>query len=328
MAISGSGSAASRVAILVLAVILVAAGCKAPPPAAHPDVDRESRLPADVVKRTPETDRHPPILHSPDYEPPVPLPYPISTAGAEDCPVISPDGKTLYFFFTPDVRVPPEKQLLDSVTGTYVSYRTGDDWSKPERVWLNHPGELSLDSTLCVVGTEMWFCTARAGYEGVTMFTAELVDGSWSNWRYVGDRLMAELQVGEVWRHGDELYFHSDRAGGMGGLDIWVTTWEDGWWSDPVHLSAVNTTSSEGFPFVTADGSELWFTRTHKGSPALFRAPRLAGGSWGSPELIISQFAGGCTLDDAGNIYFCHHHFEDGQMIEADIYVAYRKDTP
>ncbi len=43
------------------------------------------------------------------------------------------------------------------------------------------------------------------------------------------------------------------------------------------------------------------------------------------PELIVSQFAGEPTLDDAGNLYFVHHYFEHGQMIEADIYVAYRK---
>ena len=41
--------------------------------------------------------------------------------------------------------------------------------------------------------------------------------------------------------------------------------------------------------------------------------------------LIVSQFAGEPTLDDAGNLYFVHHYFEHGQMIEADIYVAYKK---
>jgi len=41
--------------------------------------------------------------------------------------------------------------------------------------------------------------------------------------------------------------------------------------------------------------------------------------------LILSQFAGEPSLDREGNIYFVHHYFEDGKMIEADIYVAYRK---
>jgi len=42
-------------------------------------------------------------------------------------------------------------------------------------------------------------------------------------------------------------------------------------------------------------------------------------------ELIVSQFAGEPTLDDNRNLYFTHHYFIDGEMIEADIYYAERK---
>jgi hypothetical protein len=46
---------------------------------------------------------------------------------------------------------------------------------------------------------------------------------------------------------------------------------------------------------------------------------------WQPPELIISQFAGEPTLDDEGNLYFVHHFYQDGEMIEADIYLAEKK---
>jgi hypothetical protein len=290
----------------------------------YPDSDREVKLPADIAKRGPGTDHHPPLLHSNDYLEPVPLPYPVNTAGAEDSPFILPDGKTLYYFFTPDVRVPAEKQLVDGVTGIYVTHRSGESWSEPQRVWLQKPGKLSLDGAVSVQDTHMWFCSAREGYDGVNMFTAELVDGAWVNWRYAGDRLMKEIQIGEVHLYGGELFFHSARQGGKGGLDIWVTVREGENWSDPVNVEAVNTASPEGYPFVSSDGSELWFTRTHLGTPAIFRSVKI-NGLWGEPELIVSQFAGEPTLDDAGNLYFVHHFFENGEMIEADIYVAYKK---
>jgi hypothetical protein len=58
---------------------------------------REGKIPPDVVKITPQTDAYPPRSCSDEYEAPVPLPYPINTAGAEDSPFILPDGKTLYF---------------------------------------------------------------------------------------------------------------------------------------------------------------------------------------------------------------------------------------
>lgn len=293
-------------------------------PVAIPDSGREETLPADVAKRGPDTDQHPPILHASDYEQPVPLPYPVNTAGAEDSPFILPDGKTLYVWFTPDVRVPPEKQLLDGVTGVYVSRRAGEAWGKPERVWLQDRGRLALDGCVAVQDDEMWFCSAREGYTGINMFTAKMVDGKWADWQYAGDRLMQEIQIGEVHRHGDDLYFHADRPGGRGGLDIWVTSQRAGVWSDPVNIEAVNTADMDGYPFVSPSGNELWFTRTYLGTPAIFRSLK-TNGRWGEPELIVSQFAGEPTLDQAGHLYFTHHYFERGTMIEADIYVAYKR---
>lgn len=306
-------------------IIVLVMGC-APPERVHvyPSVDREQRLPADIAKRDPLSDRHPPSLRSDEYEQPIPLPYPINTSGAEDSPFVTPDGNTLYFFFTPDVRVPHDKQLTDEVTGIYVSHRTNETWTKPERLWLSPPGMLSMDGAVCVQGDEMWFASVREGCEGPNMFTARRIDGRWVNWEYAGDRLMKELGIGEVHIHGDDLYFHSPRVGGRGEYDIWVTTRSGGAWSDPVNIEAVNTEAMDGFPFVNSDGTELWFCRTHMGTPAVFRSRRTAN-AWGEPELIVSTFAGEPTLDDDGNLYFIHHYFEDGVMIEADIYVAYRR---
>jgi len=136
--------------------------------------------------------------------------------------------------------------------------------------------------------------------------------------------MMKEIQIQEVHLHGDDLYFHSPRPGGSGDDDIWITTRSGAYWSDPVNVTAVNTASRDAYPYVSTDGNELWFTRTYLGSPGVFRSVK-TGDAWGAPELIVSQFAGEPTLDDAGNLYFVHHFYEDGVKIEADIYIARRK---
>lgn len=290
----------------------------------YPVVDRLEKLPSDIPKQGPETDEHPPILHSDEFEDPVPLAAGINTSGAEDSPFILPDGNTMYFFFTPDVRKSAEQQLFDSVSGVWKSVKVNQEWETAERVWLQDPGKLALDGAVAIQGDEMWFASAREGYVGVNMFTAGYADNKWTNWKYSGDRLMKELQIGEVHLHGNDLYFHSDRPGGNGALDIWVTTRSGDVWSDPVNIPGVNSTEADGWPYISQDGKELWLTRVYLGAPAIFRSINNAG-AWSEPELILSQFAGECTLDNEGNLYFVHHYYKENVMIEADICVAYKK---
>jgi len=192
----------------------------------QPPIDRESKIPADAVKITPAMDFYPPILHSDEYEDPVPMLYPINTAGAEDSAFIMPDGNTLYLFFTPDVD---------------VSYKVDGIWQEPERIILQDSGKLALDGCLFVRGDEMLFCSAREGYTGVNWFTAEFEDGEWRNWQCAD--FNPEYQVGElhITDDGRELYFHSPRPGGKGGYDIWVSENADGEWQEPEKVEVVNS---------------------------------------------------------------------------------------
>jgi len=285
-----------------------------------PSVDRESRIPAEAVKVTSATDAAPPQVFSAEYEQPVPVPGAVNTAGAEDSPFITPAGNTLYFFFTPDVKIPAEKQLLDGVTGIYVSQKVDGQWSTPARILLQEPGRLALDGCEFIQGNVMVFCSAREGYEGIHWFTAQYRDGLWQDWK-IADFAPA-YQVGELHfsADGNQLYFASGRPGGMGGLDIWVSTQANGNWQEPLNVAAVNTPDADGWPALSPDGTELWLTRNY----GLWRSKSVAG-EWQPPEQIISPLAGEASLDNAGNVYFVHHYFKDDQMIEADIFVAYKK---
>ena len=287
-------------------------------------IDRTENIPAGAVKFLPSMDQHPPVLHSDEYEDPVPLTGSINTAGAEDSPFIPDSSDEMYFFFVPDVSVPPEKQVLDRTAGIYVSKLSAGSFSEPEKVVLQDPGKLSLDGCEFVQGNAMWFCSAREGYTGLHWFTAERINGQWKNWNIADFR--QEYEVGElhISSDGSELYFHSGRAGGRGQNDIWVSKKVNGQWQQPENIAVINTAESEMMPYLTPDGNELWFNRFYQGSPAIFRSMRV-GGEWQGPELIISSFAGEPTLDSNGNVYFVHHFFKDGEMIEADIYVARRK---
>lgn len=311
-----------------LTLVILACGTSTPTPA---PVDRYPLLPK--AKYTPETDFWPPIIID-GWSQPVPLPYPVNTSGGEDSPFVLPDGQTLYFFFTPDVNIPAEKQLLDGVTGIWVAHRSGETWSEPERVRLSNPGELALDGCEFVSGDLMFFCTAREGYTEAQWFRADFKNNIWQDWRFAGDELkQSEYEVGElhISADGQELYFHSSRPGGYGGLDIWLSHKTTAGWGIPVNLGpGINTAADEGWPFVSADRQELWFNgQSTKGrpGPAIFRSLRQPDGFWGTAEEIVSTFAGEPTLSaDGKTLYFVHHYYSEDMstMLEADIYVSFK----
>jgi hypothetical protein len=313
--------------MLVISTLIFVGSCTSKPvpelpPRTGQDISRADAIPTDMVKISPTQDAHPPVLQTTGWFDPVPLEGPINTAGAEDSPFISSDGQLLFFFFTPDVKVPVEQQLLDGVTGIYVSRRDGDAWGHPERVVLQDEGKLALDGCGFFDGQSLWFCSAREGYTGLGWFKADYEAGTWQNWRTV--TFDPSYEVGELHIYDDELYFHSLRAGGKGDMDLWMSQNVGGIWQPPVNLSILNSDVLDGYPYLTADGQQIWYTRWYQGTPAIFRSMRV-GDEWTEPELVVSQFAGEPTMDPEGNLYFVHHFYKDGQMIEADIYVAYRK---
>ncbi len=316
--------------ILLLALVSIA--CVLVTPTAVP-VDRQARMPE--TKYTPEDDYWPPMA-APGWSQPVPLPFPVNTAGGEDSPFILPDGKTLYFWFTPDVSLPAEKQVGDGVTGIWVSRREGERWSEPERIHLIEPGKLALDGCEFILREVMYFCTTREGFTGIQWFRADLVDGRWQDWRLAsGELKQEEYETGElhISADGQELYFHSSRAGGFGSRDIWVSRMTSSGWGEPQNLGeAINSINDEGYPYLSPDGKELWFTGQSSGGkpgPAVYRSQRQPDGTWGQAEEIINTLAGEPTLSgDGKTLYFMHAFFtaDMSRMLEADIYVSYRQE--
>lgn len=283
---------------------------------------RERSLPPQARKITPGQDPHPPQIHHPAWEAPQPVPGPINTAGGEDSPFIPSGGEELYFFFTPDVSLPPERQLSDGQTGLYRSQQESGGWGEPQRLVLND--DVALDGCPFVLEDALWFCSARPGSTGVSWFKAVREGQAWVDWEPVS--FPESYQVGEfhITSTGDQLFFGSSRPGSEGGSDLWVSRRSGEEWGEPVNLHAVNSGADESRPYLTADGKELWFTRTYQGSPGVFRSVK-KDQDWSPPELILSPFAGEPTLDPEGNIYFVHHYFLEGEMAEADLYLARKK---
>ncbi|MBO7143649.1 MAG: OmpA family protein [Salinivirgaceae bacterium] len=87
---------------------------------------------------------------------------------------------------------------------------------------------------------------------------------------------------------GTKLYFASDRPGGLGGSDIYVSTLnKKGDWDEPVNLGdKVNTKFDEKSPYIHYDGNTLFFSSGgHQtiGGCDIFKTIR-SGNNWSLPE--------------------------------------------
>lgn len=290
--------------------------------------NRYAAIPQDAVKGTPETDLFPPVSLSSAYATPVPLAGRVNSAGAEDAPVISEDGHMFFFFFTPDVAVPPERQLLDGVSGIWWSHLIAGEWSDPLRIRMGE--DIALDGPMCVTADTLWFASFRVGNfrNDGDIYTAWRDGERWFNWQNAGAQLNRDFNIGELCTTRDNvrMIFHRAGSNGYGEYDLWQTERTEFGWSEPENLGIhVNSAGDESHPCLGPDNGALWFTGNSRHGytgPAIFRCLRSDSG-WSAPEEMFANFAGDPAVDKDGNVYFTHHFFSASmEMIEADIYVA------
>ncbi len=87
---------------------------------------------------------------------------------------------------------------------------------------------------------------------------------------------------------GNTLYFASNRPGGLGGTDLWLSERQpNGAWGPAKNLGdKINTSADEEAPFITNDGKTLYFSSTGHpgmGEQDIFVAWKDANGLWTSP---------------------------------------------
>jgi Tol biopolymer transport system component len=108
---------------------------------------------------------------------------------------------------------------------------------------------------------------------------------------------------GFVSEDGEQLIFASDRPGGFGGLDLYISRKMEGDWGTPVNLGPkINTPFNEDRPFLINKGRTLFFSsQGHQniGGYDLFRADLQTDNKWSEPENLGYPLN---TPDD--NIFF------------------------
>jgi Tol biopolymer transport system component len=122
------------------------------------------------------------------------------------------------------------------------------------------------------------------------IYISRFVNGKWTEPQNLGAPINSEYNDANasLSADGKRLFFVSDRPGGQGGYDIWVSELgADGKWGEPKNLGEpVNTPDWEGAVFIAPDGLTLYFSSNgHEGygGADIFRS-NYQNGRWSQPQ--------------------------------------------
>ncbi|GAB3904132.1 hypothetical protein GCM10028803_33620 [Larkinella knui] len=105
------------------------------------------------------------------------------------------------------------------------------------------------------------------GINKLKLYVAESQKGSWGDAEELPFN-SDDFSTGHPALSPDDnlLFFASDRPGGFGGTDLYVSRFADGKWSEPVNLgNEINTKGNEMFPFVDDRGNLYFSSDGHPG---------------------------------------------------------------
>ncbi|MBK9214435.1 MAG: PD40 domain-containing protein [Chloracidobacterium sp.] len=205
----------------------------------------------------------------------------LNSGNNENLPSLSADGRTLFFNCS---------DCSGSFGGAdiYITTRTDPNndfgWSKPVNL-----GEVVNSSSNEIAPA--YFQDPANGL-GVLYFTSDRIDGDFDIYQSTRNangtfnaptnvealNSMLEDRSGGIRGDGLEMFFTSDRDGGLGGRDIWVSTRGSvsADWNPPVNLAAVNSAGNDQSASLSHDGSILYAASTRDGSSDIYTATRVS----------------------------------------------------
>ncbi|MCF6240156.1 MAG: hypothetical protein L3J74_02275, partial [Bacteroidales bacterium] len=214
----------------------------------------------------------------------------INSEYSDHSPVISADESVLIFTSRrksyEGEQIEEDGQYNEDI---YISYNKQNSWQKAHGISDNintdkHEATISISPD----GNQIFIYSSE---DAGTILVSYLTGDEWSVPEPLGANINTKYREthASMSADGKYLYFTSDRPGGFGGLDIYVSKKQkNDTWGKAVNLGqAINTEFDEEGPFIHHDGISLYFSsKGHEtmGGFDIFISKKNEFGTWTMPE--------------------------------------------
>ncbi|MDQ3110121.1 MAG: OmpA family protein [Bacteroidota bacterium] len=207
----------------------------------------------------------------------------------EYTPIITADESEMYFTSrrntSTGAKLDPDNQYFEDIyRSTYVAGK----WTLP--VNMGKPinsDEHDATAGLSPDGQKLYVYRPTHGGD---LYECELKGAVWTEPERMNKNINSDGHESSVSLSfdGKKLYYISDKEGGMGNRDVWISTMDvKGKWGQSVNMAApINTIYGEEGVFVHPDGKTVYFSsqgHNTMGGYDIFKS-ELKDGKWGEPE--------------------------------------------
>ncbi len=212
---------------------------------------------------------------------PVALNNYINTEDPEYLPALTADGENLIF----------TRRVNGRQEDLFISSRVDGDWQAPVPLaGINTPTGSEGTQSISADGKFLVFTACGRGRGGCDLYYSTVKDGRWTPAQNIGPPINTGAWDSQpsISANGKALFFSSERKGGQGGRDIWVSYLKsNGTWGELQNLGPqINTSADEASPFIHPDGQTLYFhSNGHPGMGGfdLYYSKLQADQTWSEP---------------------------------------------
>lgn len=233
-----------------------------------------------------------------------------------------------------DQRIWSVPQIGAGKWGSALSF--GDELGRAEHIGS---ATVTPDGNYMIFSGYRWDSDSRTleGEGRTDLYSAERRGGEWTNVQNLGPVINTEHWESQpsLSSDGQYLYFASDRPGGQGGTDIYVSRRTATGWTTPRNVgSVINTPMDEMSPVLSPDGFRLFFSSNGHGGAGGFDLFVTDGGNpfddtWRSIENL------GTPINSAANEHYFmpepnskNGYFSSDREGDFDIYLAFPNPYP